>query len=1137
MEADLSVVRAAQELLSSLSLEPPPSLFYAGGGNPTDAGCAVAHILADWGADDALQAAGVLHALACAPDDDAGSLDQAVADRCGQRTVHLLQSYRRFCLDSPLCVDPGGQPRTRRSQSGGGVGPGDSRRGDPLTLQRTLAYCQAYRDPDGAFLYAAVLWRRFELASAPQPPIPGEPVGSAIKPGMPSPQVGEPGGRPAGRTYAEEARLLLAPFLEMLGMRELRTAVDNWLSSLPASARRAREERQALIFQEAIARLENHLPEARFRLSPYTQTHNVYVSNITHLPTTPPPATIIDVQVVSEEACYQALYWVQRLFTPVEGGLADNIRIERTNGYRGLSATVLIALPAQRPDPKCKTENGDAAAPRERVQFRMVTGEMDEVNRWGLAALHLRGVGQGRTIATWWGARAAGLDRITSHPPGAYPETFQVFSPHGELFEFHRGCTVVDYAYRVHSLLADHCLRFYLNGEQVEPSAVLHHLDLVELEHDAHAPGPTQAWLDAARTPRARDKIRQFLNRHGRDIFQGQRVLDKAMANLERYYGFSIPEYRFRQATRDSIARRNLAGREDLLAEIAAGRMDAYGFLNRLFAREIVRRIELPSGMRLRPQQIHLAGCCRPRPGDDIVARVRRRGGSIVSLKVHRRDCLRLPKSDQQLDERLNLKWRLQPQLREVAQIEMTALDGNKLLGEAIQQVYAVIPRATLHQTTATARHGIAHISFTIEAEDREVLEQIRAGLSQLPDREVSQVRLMDLPPSEQERILSVGLQQNYNPYSRSPVRDKELFFGRRRELEIIAERLRAQEGNVWLRGQKRVGKTSLLYHLRDHYLNQNEFIPVYIDFQLQSTQDGAGIFYSVARTIYDDLRTSDNRFVNQIEEVGPPLTELFALDPAQALTRYVHTVQGRLGQRRLALLLDEFSRTIDAWERGRLDDDFFAQWRGVMINTPSVNCVTVIQERSYDHLAAIAPADKEGPIWELLELGEQLMLRPLDEEDVRRLIEWPIQNFLEYSPETVSRVARLTGGSPFLIHVFCAKLTTHMGRSRRRQVQPQDVEAVAAQFMGPGESAFQHLLDMAQGVGDTVVRQMAKMSDQGPVTTAQLGAALPDIDAAQLRRTLRRLDECDIIDQIEPERWSFSSQLFQQWLAANPAF
>jgi GTP pyrophosphokinase len=113
--------------------------------------------------------------------------------------------------------------------------------------------------------------------------------------------------------------------------------------------------------------------------------------------------------------------------------------------------------------------------------------------------------------------------------------TLYVFSPHGQLFQFHRGCTVVDYAYFVHSDLADQCLHFKVNGQRVEPSTVLRHLDLVELEHDAHAPGPTQVWLNAARTSRARSKIKRFLKRRGQDVFQGERIVREQLSRLAEH--------------------------------------------------------------------------------------------------------------------------------------------------------------------------------------------------------------------------------------------------------------------------------------------------------------------------------------------------------------------------------------------------------------------------------------------------------------------------------------------------------------------------------------------------------------------------------------------------------------------------
>ncbi len=80
----------------------------------------------------------------------------------------------------------------------------------------------------------------------------------------------------------------------------------------------------------------------------------------------------------------------------------------------------------------------------------------------------------------WWNEAAEGRAQIApSAPAGSLPETLYVFSPQGQLFRFHRGCTVVDYAYNVHTDLADQCEAFYVNDELVELNTPLHHLDLV----------------------------------------------------------------------------------------------------------------------------------------------------------------------------------------------------------------------------------------------------------------------------------------------------------------------------------------------------------------------------------------------------------------------------------------------------------------------------------------------------------------------------------------------------------------------------------------------------------------------------------------------------------------------------------
>ncbi len=491
--------------------------------------------------------------------------------------------------------------------------------------------------------------------------------------------------------------------------------------------------------------------------------------------------------------------------------------------------------------------------------------------------------------------------------------------------------------------------------------------------------------------------------------------------------------------------------------------------------------------------------------------------------------------------EWIPLKWRLQPQHNALARIEMTALNDDGLLGDAIAQIYARLPRVQLHRVEAVARRGIASLRFTVEAESIDVVDAIATALRTLPDRSIDNVQAMSLPPSEQEEILSRQAVGAVNPYSRLPVHERQMFFGRARDLSRIVDWLQSGAGSVWLRGQKRVGKTSLLLHLKRFHLEDHGCVPVFVDFQLLSNMDGHSIFFDVAGAVYNELLLDGGRGEARLVEWGPPLRERFDHDPRGQFIAYLRSIQRKLGARRLVLLLDEFSRTIDAFHQKRLDDSFFHQWRGVMLATmPMISYVTVVQQKSYDMLTVQRAQTDIDPIWELLELGEQLALRQLNQDDVRRLIEWPIRNFLEYTPETVDVVARLTGGSPFFIQAFCFKLVSHMTRLDRRQVMWEDVETVLGEFMEPNESLFSHLLDLVHGIGHTVVQVLALISGDNLdsiVTIDQLAAAMPDIDRDLVESTLYKLSSQDIVVYTESgaeQGWQFANLLFQQWLATN---
>ena len=311
-------------------------------------------------------------------------------------------------------------------------------------------------------------------------------------------------------------------------------------------------------------------------------------------------------------------------------------------------------------------------------------------------------------------------------------------------------------------------------------------------------------------------------------------------------------------------------------------------------------------------------------------------------------------------------------------------------------------------------------------------------------------------------------------------------------------------------------------------------FAPVFIDMQLMGHLARTNLFFEVANAVYTSL-SADVR----LGAVGAPLRSLFDADPAQQLIEYLAGVQSLLGARRLVLLIDEFSRLTDTYLQGQLEGALFDRWRAMMHTTlrAGIGYVVVMQQQTCDTLNQHLLAHPDDPSWRLMDVGQQLQMRPLLAADARRLIEWPMRNHLEYAPSIIDQVASLVGGSPFLIQAYCHNLVLHMARQQRQQVTPHDLEIVRQEFMQPQDHTFAHMTELLKGISNHVAGVLARLAlDQpdGQVTWSHLCTALPNVAPDSLRVSLRILTDQDILVQPAPDRWHFSSLLFQQWLAIN---
>ncbi|HMY99293.1 MAG TPA: TGS domain-containing protein, partial [Burkholderiaceae bacterium] len=307
-----------------------------------------------------------------------------------------------------------------------------------------------------------------------------------------------------------------------------------------------------------------------------------------------------------------------------------------------------------------------------------------------------------------------------------FPESVYVFTPKSKILALPKGATPVDFAYAIHSRVGDHCVAARVNGEPVALRTELHSGDVVEIV-TAPAARPNPAWLNFARTGKARSKIRHHLkNMEAEESYDlGKKLLTQAL----RAEGLKLPPLDDHDSEADAALWQSLArwggnrNRRELLVDIGLGRKIASIVAKRL-ARLLIERGERPDALTLTmgryapesdvPSQgmviidgsesatLRLATCCRPIPGDAIVGYLGRGEG----LTVHTAECSvgkRLFERD--ADRWLGVEWSEHPLHAFQTAVLVLVRNGKGVLAQVAQAISA-------------AEADIAHIDMEPAGED-----------------------------------------------------------------------------------------------------------------------------------------------------------------------------------------------------------------------------------------------------------------------------------------------------------------------------------------------------------------------------------------------------------------------------------
>ena len=355
------------------------------------------------------------------------------------------------------------------------------------------------------------------------------------------------------------------------------------------------------------------------------------------------------------DTCYRVLGVVHNLYKPVPGRFKDYIAIPKANGYQSLH-TLLF---------------GPHGLPIE-IQIRTV--EMDRMAESGIAAHWLYKSsddqsGMAHADASNWLQHLLELQKdagdsmefLEHVKVDLFPDEVYVFTPRGKIMVLAKGATVIDFAYAVHSDVGNHTVAARVDRHLVPLRTRLYSGQTVEVITSETA-NPSAAWLNFVVTGKARANIRGYLKnlRHQEAVALGRRLLNKELAQYDTHID-AIPEFNLNLL----LGEFNLKTQEALLEEIGLGnRMPILVARRLLEPGEEVVKSESPSGGKSAPLAItgtegmvvRFAKCCRPLPGDEIVATFNPGKGIVV----HRNECRNLGdfrKSDSWFD----VSWEADP--------------------------------------------------------------------------------------------------------------------------------------------------------------------------------------------------------------------------------------------------------------------------------------------------------------------------------------------------------------------------------------------------------------------------------------------------------------------------------------------
>ena len=441
--------------------------------------------------------------------------------------------------------------------------------------------------------------------------------------------------------------------------------------------------------------------------------------------------------------CYEALGVIHANWAPVPGRIKDFISVPKANNYQSMHTTVV--------------------GPREHfIEIQIRTEQMDRIAQEGVAAhwAYKEGQSASDTDARLFKDLKSLVKTLQEvEDPREFLESVRgeldtpevyALTPAGEVKEFPKNASPIDFAYAIHTEVGDHCVGAKVNGKLVPLKYSIQNGDILEIVTSS-SQRPRRGWLEFVKTSRARSRVRSWLRRADREkaLNLGREICEKELKKYDSTLKKMVKSGHVKRLLKDLRCN----SLEDMLAKVGSGVITVPHLIRTLQAPEIrqeeasqkisvedsvaERQAHLEhvrKGVRSGPaiyidgiddMLVKISRCCNPVPGDSVM-------GFITSgrgISVHKAECVNLQATDP--ERWIDVEWTTTQEAGHRVEIQVSAENGKGVfaaISSAISTDDANIVEISAHTTPAHT----ADFHIVVEVENLEHLQLLLQHLRQM---------------------------------------------------------------------------------------------------------------------------------------------------------------------------------------------------------------------------------------------------------------------------------------------------------------------------------------------------------------------------------------------------------------------